>query len=61
MSVSPRYATFRDGHEEMLVGDAILASSRSGRWVDVAGQHTDALQVAPASAIETSALEEARR
>ncbi|MCU0483087.1 MAG: Gfo/Idh/MocA family oxidoreductase [Chloroflexi bacterium] len=31
-----RYATFLDGHEEMLVGDAVLASSRSGRWVDVA-------------------------
>jgi predicted dehydrogenase len=32
----PPYATFRDGHEEMLVGDAVLESAREGRWVDVA-------------------------
>jgi predicted dehydrogenase len=32
----PRYATFADGHHEMLVGDAIATSSREGRWVDVA-------------------------
>ncbi len=35
-SPSPRYATFADGHEEMLVGDAVLESSRTGRWVAVA-------------------------
>ena len=35
-SPAPRYATFADGHEEMLVGDAVLESSRSGRWVDIA-------------------------
>ncbi|MCU0504391.1 MAG: Gfo/Idh/MocA family oxidoreductase [Chloroflexi bacterium] len=35
-SPSPRYATFADGHEEMLVGDAVLESSRTGRWVPVA-------------------------
>ena len=35
-SSSPRYATFADGHEEMLVGDAVLESSRTGRWVEVA-------------------------
>ena len=35
-SPAPAYATFADGHEEMLVGDAVLASSRTGRWVDVA-------------------------
>jgi predicted dehydrogenase len=34
-SASPGYATFADGHEEMLVGDAILESSRAGRWVEV--------------------------
>ena len=34
-SASPRYATFADGHEEMLIGDAVLESARSGRWVDV--------------------------
>jgi predicted dehydrogenase len=31
-----RYATFVDGHEEMLVGDAVLESARTGRWVTVA-------------------------
>jgi predicted dehydrogenase len=31
-----RYASFADGHEEMLVGDAVLESSRTGRWVAVA-------------------------
>jgi predicted dehydrogenase len=34
-SPRPAYATFADGHEEMLVGDAILASSRTQRWVAV--------------------------
>ena len=34
----PPYATFADGHYEMLVGDAIAESSRLGRWVDVAGE-----------------------
>ena len=32
----PPYATFADGHDEMLVGDAIAESARLGRWVDVA-------------------------
>ena len=32
----PPYATFADGHDEMLVGDAIAESARPGRWVDVA-------------------------
>ena len=31
----PPYATFADGHDEMLVGDAVAASARLGRWVDV--------------------------
>jgi predicted dehydrogenase len=35
MRDNPPYATFADGHEEMLVGDAILRSSREGRWVQV--------------------------
>ena len=34
-SARPRYATFADGHEEMLLGDAVLESARTGRWVDV--------------------------
>ncbi len=32
----PPYATFADGHDEMLVGDAVAESARVGRWVDVA-------------------------
>jgi predicted dehydrogenase len=35
MSPDPIYATFSDGHDEMLVGDAIAQSSRSGEWTDV--------------------------
>jgi predicted dehydrogenase len=31
----PPYATFADGHDEMLVGDAIARSAREGRWVTV--------------------------
>ncbi len=34
-SPRPAYATFADGHDEMLVGDAIAESARSRRWVDV--------------------------
>ncbi|MEX2184833.1 MAG: Gfo/Idh/MocA family oxidoreductase [Chloroflexota bacterium] len=34
-SSRPGYPTFADGHDEMLVGDAILRSAREGRWVDV--------------------------
>ena len=32
----PGYATFADGHDEMLVNEAIAASAREGRWVEVA-------------------------
>jgi predicted dehydrogenase len=31
----PVYPTFADGHDEMLVNDAIAASAREGRWVAV--------------------------
>ena len=31
----PVYATFEDGHHEMVVGDAIARSAREGAWVDV--------------------------
>jgi predicted dehydrogenase len=34
-AATPRYPTFADGHDEMLVGDAIAESARSGAWVDV--------------------------
>lgn len=32
----PTFATFQDGHHEMLLGDAVQRSAREGRWVDVA-------------------------
>ena len=38
MRDNPPYATFADGHEEMLVGDAILHSSREGRWMAIERQ-----------------------
>ena len=31
----PAYATFADGHDEMLVGDAIAQSAGAGGWVEV--------------------------
>lgn len=31
----PAYATFVDGYEEMVVGDAIAESAQAGHWVDV--------------------------
>jgi predicted dehydrogenase len=34
-SPHPGYPTFADGHDEMLVGDAIARSAREGRWVAV--------------------------
>jgi predicted dehydrogenase len=34
-SSRPGYPTFADGHDEMLVGDAIAHSAREGRWVEV--------------------------
>lgn len=30
------YPTFADGHDEMLVGEAVARSAREGRWVEVA-------------------------
>lgn len=34
-SPRPVYPTFADGHDEMLVGDAIAGSARTDRWVTV--------------------------
>lgn len=48
----PQYATFADGHEEMLVGDAVMESSRTGRWVQVA--HPSWAPVDPAPRLEES-------
>ena len=31
----PAYPTFADGHDEMLVNDAIATSAREGRWIAV--------------------------
>ena len=36
MPEHPTFATFGDGHHEMLLGDAVTRSTREGRWVDVA-------------------------
>lgn len=36
-SEHPRYATFAAGHEELLIGDAVLESSRTGTWAKVMG------------------------
>lgn len=36
----PSYPTFADGHDEMLVGDAIAASAHEGRWTDVVRAET---------------------
>jgi predicted dehydrogenase len=35
VSSRPGYPTFVDGHDEMLVGDAMARSAREGRWVTV--------------------------
>jgi predicted dehydrogenase len=40
MRATPPYATFADGHEEMLVGDAIAFSAQEQRWVEVARDRT---------------------
>lgn len=34
-SAEPDYPTFRDGHVENLIGDAVLQSHRERRWVEV--------------------------
>jgi len=34
-AAKPAYATFADGHLEMLFGDAVAESARTNRWVDV--------------------------
>ncbi len=48
----PPYATFADGHDEMLVGDAIARSAREGRWVEIdrTAAPAAATTAAPASA-----------
>jgi predicted dehydrogenase len=41
-SQHPGYPTFADGHDEMLVGEAIARSSREGRWVEVDRREAEA-------------------
>jgi len=71
-SPRPAYPTFADGHDEMLVGDAIAESARSGRWVAIGREDstggpdrpTDASGSAPSAApnpAPNAALEETRR
>ena len=36
---APTYPTFADGHDEMLVGDAVAGAPGEGRWVDVVARH----------------------
>ena len=43
----PTYPTFADGHDEMLVADAVAASARDGRWTDVAREVLSSLPVEP--------------
>jgi predicted dehydrogenase len=42
----PTYPTFADGHDEMLVGDAVAASARDGRWTDVQREAAPTLSTA---------------
>jgi predicted dehydrogenase len=53
-SPSPAYPTFADGHDEMLVNDAIAASAASDRWVAVA--RSAAAEVAPGASATAAAL-----
>lgn len=48
----PAYATFASGHDEMLVGDAVVESARTGRWADVAPPVDRTGNRRPASAVE---------
>ncbi len=45
-SSPPGYPTFADGHDEMLVGDAIARSAREARWVEVDRSASQPLPVA---------------
>ena len=40
MRDNPPYATFADGHQEALIGDAVAQSAREGRWIQVE-EHTN--------------------
>ena len=34
-NTQPNFATFADGHQELVIGDAILRSAKEGCWVEV--------------------------
>ncbi len=57
----PPYATFADGHDEMLVGDAVLESSRTGNWVHVARDGVDSARDNPTIIDNRSELEALKR
>jgi len=57
MSAHPPYATFADGHAEMLVGDAVAESARWGRWVDVPEPAAPAASVPAARAASVPAAQ----
>jgi len=40
-SAEPHYPTFRDGHDQNVLADAVALSSRERRWVEVAAQPRD--------------------
>ncbi len=44
-SERPVYPTFADGHDEMLVGDAVATSAREGRWTAVERTATPAMHM----------------
>ena len=37
----PDYQTFADGHEQILIGDAVAQSASTARWVEVAREHVE--------------------
>jgi hypothetical protein len=37
-SEPPPFATFADGHREVMLGEAILRSQQQGAWVSVEGR-----------------------
>jgi predicted dehydrogenase len=43
----PPYATFADGHDEMLVNDAIAASAVTGQWAAVGRSNPNAVPSSP--------------
>ncbi len=48
----PPYATFADGHDEMLVNDAIALSAAEGRWTDVGRPGVGGAEAATPVAVE---------